>query len=516
MSVLQPGTVFGGRYVIEKLLAEGGMGAVYVAQHKITEEKVALKVLWPQVLNSPDAVARFQVEATIAARVGSDYIVKVSDAGFEETLRMPFLVMELLRGKTLQDMVEQRGALTPVEVISLLTQVASALDKAHRYSRDGKLTPIIHRDLKPENIFFTRRENGEPVVKILDFGIAKILSENTKVSRDVKGTPLYMAYEQATGTAITPQTDIWALGLIAFFLLSGRMYWKTANNPEAELHALFVEILSLPLDPPSQRIVAYGGVATWGNAFDAWFARAVNRDPAQRYSSAGLAIAELSDALGLGDPTLAVSQLNLARTNIASTRMQSLGASAATQAAPPASSFSQAPAPISSASYDPSSFVAPARSAPGAGSSVGVFDRNSTGIRDALGASAPIQQASQTAAGMSRTQGTGAARTPPIVYAAVALALVSLIAVAYLAFNRNSSATTALGDHVTTLSTAPSAGASVTTAPSSSVVPTASASTTASAPPTTVLKPAGGSTSKPSTTPRTPATAAGGDGFDSR
>src|SRR5262249_20605287 len=140
------------------------------------------------------------------------------------------------------------------QVVAYVRQVASALDKAHGYvDRDGARRPIVHRDLKPENLFLTHRETGEPVVKILDFGIAKVLSDSTKVSQEVRGTPLYMAYEQATAGHISPQTDIWALGLVTFYLLTARCYWRTANSPEASLTQLFGEVLSLPIDPASQR-----------------------------------------------------------------------------------------------------------------------------------------------------------------------------------------------------------------------------------------------------------------------
>ncbi|RYE76366.1 MAG: serine/threonine protein kinase, partial [Myxococcales bacterium] len=226
MSVLAPGTIVGGRYRVERELARGGHGAVFVAQHTVTEEQVALKVLWPHILSSPSAVERFQLEASVAARVNSEHIVRVLDAGFDEPLAMPFLVMELLQGKTLEDMVEQHGPLRPVETVGVLAQVASALDKAHGY-RDarGDLRPIIHRDLKPENLFLARRESGEPCVKILDFGIAKLLSADAKASQEVRGTPLYIAPEQLTGSPLGPPTDVWALGLIAFYLLTGTSYW---------------------------------------------------------------------------------------------------------------------------------------------------------------------------------------------------------------------------------------------------------------------------------------------------
>ncbi len=296
--LLQPGQVFGGRYRVEKLLAEGGMGAVYVAEHTSTEAHVALKVLWPHVLGSRDAVSKFEVEAKIAARVNSEHIVRVLDAGYDEQTSMPFLVMELLRGESLEALVLRQGPLSPAEAAATMQQVAIGLDRAHGHvAKDGTLQPIVHRDLKPENVFATRRDNGELLVKILDFGIAKVLSQGTKLSREVKGTPLYMAFEQAAGEAITPRTDVWAFGLIAFFLLAGKPYWRAGSDPDASLASLMGEVLSLPLVSPCQRAEEIGAAGRLPPAFDAWFFGCVSRDPSKRFASAGEAAVALTGLL---------------------------------------------------------------------------------------------------------------------------------------------------------------------------------------------------------------------------
>jgi serine/threonine-protein kinase len=304
--LLQPGQVFAGRYRIERFLAQGGFGAVYVAEQIETELRVAVKVLWPHVLESESAVAKFKLEARIAGRVGSEHIVRVFDAGFDEPTGMPFLVMELLDGQELEDFVLKNGPLSADRAVRYLSQVASALDKAHGYrNREGELEPIVHRDLKPENLFLCRRENGEPVVKVLDFGIAKVLSQSTQVSQEIKGTPLYMAYEQASGTPVSPQTDVWALGLIAFFLLTGRSYWKSGNSGESTLVHLFSEVLSLPIDPPSVRVQQMSAPATLPAGFDTWFSRCVNREPSARFASAGECVRELGLVLGQAAPSAA-------------------------------------------------------------------------------------------------------------------------------------------------------------------------------------------------------------------
>ncbi|MEN9578472.1 MAG: hypothetical protein RJA70_1481 [Pseudomonadota bacterium] len=301
------GQLFAGRYRVTRFLAAGGMGAVYVAEQISTELPVALKVLFPHVLANADAAQKFEVEAKIAARVRSENIVQVLDAGVDEETGMPFLAMELLQGKQLEDVVLESGRLSSELVVEYLSQTAAGLDKAHFYrTRDGAAQAIVHRDLKPENLFLTHRENGHPVVKILDFGIAKVLSDTANVSQEIKGTPLYMAFEQASGLPITAQTDVWALGLIAFFLLTGKPYWRAASNPSAGLPALFGEVLAEPLIAASARSQELGIAPTWPPSFDAWFSRCVHRDPAQRYASAGAAAQALAAALGVSrSPSLA-------------------------------------------------------------------------------------------------------------------------------------------------------------------------------------------------------------------
>jgi serine/threonine-protein kinase len=287
-TLLQPGQILAERYRIDRFIAKGGFGAVYAAEQIETELMVALKVLWPHVLQSTEAIEQFKLEARIAGRIRSEHIVRVFDAGLDRDTGMPFLVMELLEGSVLEEVVRTTGPIAPDRVTTYMRQVASALDRAHGYTdRNGAAQPIVHRDLKPENLFLCRRESGEPVVKILDFGIAKVLSATTSMSQVVKGTPLYMAYEQVAAEGVTPATDIWALGLIAFFLLSGRPYWKAANEQDATLPRLFAEVLSLPLDPPSRRAADLGAQVRPPERFDAWFEKCVHRDPSCRFRTAG-------------------------------------------------------------------------------------------------------------------------------------------------------------------------------------------------------------------------------------
>ncbi len=295
VNLLTPGQIFAERYRIERYLARGGYGAVYVAEQLATELRVAIKVLWPQILASDDAVDKFKLEARVASRINSEYIVRVFDAGLDAPSNMPFLVMELLQGQDLERLVLANGPLPPERAIIYLSHVAAALDKAHAYvDRDGSARPIVHRDLKPENLFLTHREDGVPVVKVLDFGIAKVVGSTTDVSREMKGTPLFMAFEQIAGQTISSKTDVWALGLIAFYLMTGAHYWNATRLQETSLTALFGEVLSLPLASPSARLAQINRPPL-PPAFDNWFFGCVNRDANQRFATAGQAIAALAD-----------------------------------------------------------------------------------------------------------------------------------------------------------------------------------------------------------------------------
>ncbi|HYQ17512.1 MAG TPA: serine/threonine-protein kinase, partial [Polyangiaceae bacterium] len=164
-----PGAIVGERYRIVQPLARGGFGAVYVAEQLTTERRVALKMLARYAENV--SVERLLAEARVTSRIISDHIVQVVDAGVDSASGNVFVVMELLRGSTLDDRVLDHGALSAVETVEYLRQIAAGLDKAHGHvDREGRPAPIVHRDLKPSNVFLTQRDDGRPLVKILDFG----------------------------------------------------------------------------------------------------------------------------------------------------------------------------------------------------------------------------------------------------------------------------------------------------------------------------------------------------------
>ncbi len=295
---LTPGVVLGKRYRLERQLAQGGMGAVFEARHVTTEMRLAVKVLWPEVLEQAGARQRFELEARVAARVASPHIVKVLDAGFAEDGELPYLVMELLDGEDLRTLVQRSGPLEPARALLLLEQVAAGLDAAHAHrAANGTPQPIVHRDLKPENLFVTDADSDRPFVRILDFGIAKVLGDTSHVSTDLKGTPLYMAPEQIRAQRVSPETDVWALGLVAYYLVTGKVYWKGAYGENPNLLAVLGEIGSADRTAPSERIREQGLTGSVPASFDAWLLRCLEARPERRFSTASEAVGALGAAL---------------------------------------------------------------------------------------------------------------------------------------------------------------------------------------------------------------------------
>jgi predicted Ser/Thr protein kinase len=280
--------VISGRYRVEKLIGRGGMGAVYAVRHANTGEVCALKMLLPALAANPAAVERFRTEARAPVAIGSEHVVRVIDADVAPELGdAPYIVMELLKGRDLGSELKNRGALPAGEVVVFMKQVARVLDKAHGLG-------IVHRDLKPANLIVTQREDGTPLVKILDFGIAKLLDQSGvgELTQDgaIFGTPWYMSPEQARGQAskVGPSADLWALGLIVYRLLTGKNYWSAEG-----MAALVGQILYEPMVPPSQMSPHLGP------RFDQWFARACCREPEGRFLNATEQVQALALALGV-------------------------------------------------------------------------------------------------------------------------------------------------------------------------------------------------------------------------
>lgn len=213
------GSTVGGKYRIDRLIGQGGMGAVYQATNTTIGKRVALKFLEREAARDLDAVARFQREAESASAIESAHIVHIFDSGSEEG--RPFLVMELLSGEDLRARLRREGRIPLPDVVHIAGQVLRALSRAHA---EG----IVHRDLKPDNIFLCKRDDDPMFVKIVDFGISKVskksISADTLTRRGVVlGTAFYMSPEQAQAFRdIDGRTDLYSLGAILYEALAGR------------------------------------------------------------------------------------------------------------------------------------------------------------------------------------------------------------------------------------------------------------------------------------------------------
>lgn len=214
------GEIFARVYRIGKPLGEGGMGIVFAAEHIPLRRHVAIKILLPRGLLDPSWSARLLREAQANAAIPSQHVVRIIDAGISES-GLPYIAMEHLTGRDFEALLEADGRLPIEEAVDYVVQACKALAKAHSLG-------IIHRDLKPSNLFLTTDADGAPLVKVLDFGISKVLPGTTLHQRDltlnhaVLGSPPYMSPEQLRCTRdVDARTDIWSLGVVLYELLTG-------------------------------------------------------------------------------------------------------------------------------------------------------------------------------------------------------------------------------------------------------------------------------------------------------
>ncbi|MDI1447376.1 serine/threonine-protein kinase [Polyangium sp. 6x1] len=293
--LLAPGKIFHGHYEVVRCVSTGAMGAIYEVIDQKTLRRRALKVMLPGLVGSPEMRERFKLEATVTADIVSEHIVETFDADVDADTGAPFLVMELLRGDDLANVLGDRGKLSPPEIVLVLSQAARALDKTHAAG-------IVHRDLKPENIFITYRDDGTPRVKLLDFGIAKVLASGQhggmKQQTINLGTPPYMSPEQILGEGtIDHRADLYALAHIAYALLVGEPYWLEESRTLESLYTLLLRIVEGAKEPASVRARRYG--VELPQAFDAWFTRATWPKPDGRYTKATDLVLALAQVLGV-------------------------------------------------------------------------------------------------------------------------------------------------------------------------------------------------------------------------
>jgi serine/threonine protein kinase len=241
------GKVLSERYRIVRKIGEGGMGAVYQAEHALIEKKIALKILFQDLTRRPDLIARFLQEAKSASRIGHENVIDISDFG-QSPEGLVFIAMEYLDGQDLGRTLKKTGAMDWVRARPILMQIAKGLRAAHGNG-------IIHRDMKPENVYLIQKEGRPDFVKVLDFGIAKIVTDDAgsgpalTQTGMIFGTPEYMSPEQAQGHPPDHRVDVYAVGCIMYQMLTGSVPF-TADN---FMGILTKHLLEAPVPPRKRR-----------------------------------------------------------------------------------------------------------------------------------------------------------------------------------------------------------------------------------------------------------------------
>jgi serine/threonine protein kinase len=283
------GTTLGGKYRLEGVIAKGGMGSVWRGVHLSLGIDVAIKFMAGELAETSH-YASFEREARAAARLRSEHTVRVYDHGVSHE-GLPYLVMEYIDGESLAAAVDRRGPLPPAEVAALVEQASRALGEAHAHG-------IVHRDVKPENILLVEGDGRRPfTVKLIDFGLANPgAARGSGEAPRAAGTPSYMSPECLEGAA-PPNAllDLWGLATTAYRAMTGRMAFDGATLSE-----VYRKVCAGPPPVPSE---AMPGVPA---AFDAWFLRACDRDPAARFQTAAELASALGEALRDAPPLLSV------------------------------------------------------------------------------------------------------------------------------------------------------------------------------------------------------------------
>ncbi len=277
---IREGEILAGKYRVERVLAQGGMGIVVAAIHQQLDQRVALKFMLPSDAPREADYGRFMREAKAAVRLRSEHVAKVLDVGTAET-GSPYIVMEYLDGRDLDVVLQENGPLSPELAVTYVLQACEAVAEAHALG-------IVHRDLKPANLFLTTRADGSACVKVLDFGISKLLDREDPIGSLTKtsalmGTPIYMAPEQIRSSKqVDRRSDIWALGMILYELLTGR----TAFVRDTLLELCSSILTDMPAPPTEVRADIPEGLS-------AAILRALEKEPAARFSD----LAAFVDAL---------------------------------------------------------------------------------------------------------------------------------------------------------------------------------------------------------------------------
>jgi len=266
------GSVIADRYRVKKLLGEGGMGRVYLAEHVRLPQQAAIKVLHPSMVQDAAARSRFVREAENAARIEHDRVARVFDFGSTSD-GLVYMAMEFVPGRTLRSILEEQPRLAPARAANIIYQVAEGLDAAHRMT-------IVHRDLKPDNIMLITDESGVDRAKVVDFGIAKSLNQSgTQLTQagSVIGTPEFMSPEQVFGEPLDARSDVYALALVGFQLFTGLLPFDS-STPERSLTARIVS------DP--RTLAESIPEVAWPDALQRAYTLALAREPDARTATA--------------------------------------------------------------------------------------------------------------------------------------------------------------------------------------------------------------------------------------
>ncbi|RYZ61861.1 MAG: serine/threonine protein kinase, partial [Proteobacteria bacterium] len=263
------GNLLDGRFHVEGILGEGGMGSVYAGRDTVDGRQVAIKVLRSDFLSDSEIVQRFLNEAQAAAQIGSPHICDVFGIGTAPN-GAAYFVMEFLDGVSLAGLLERERVLSVRRILRLGHQIATGLAAAHAAG-------IVHRDLKPDNIMVVARPENPEFAKILDFGVAKIGSSHSKLTRvgSVFGTPQYMSPEQAAGTPVDLRADVYSLGILLYEMAAGRVPFDDENMMNVLTHQMFREPRAVR-DASPQVIPA---------ELDALVRKCLQKDPKHRFAS---------------------------------------------------------------------------------------------------------------------------------------------------------------------------------------------------------------------------------------
>jgi serine/threonine-protein kinase len=291
VSSVSTGEILNERYVVERELGAGGMAVVFSATHTVLGHRVAVKIMNESITGDAELRKRFLREARTAAKLQSAHVARVTDFG-ETVEGSPFIVMEYLEGQDLEAYLRRRGAVDPIIAIDFVLQVCEALGEAHGLG-------LIHRDISPKNIFVTKMADEKPLVKVLDFGLVKQRDSDHELTgrSTVFGSPAYLSPEQTRSSRdVDHRTDIWALGVCLYEMLTGRLPFSGKNVPD-----VYLKILREPVPPL--------GVPHLPRSLEDVVLKCLEKDREKRFADVGALAHALEQSLGHQSTSMRVQEV---------------------------------------------------------------------------------------------------------------------------------------------------------------------------------------------------------------